>query len=478
MTRTDAGSAARCRGAALAPGCAPAAAPAPWASRGAARGGWSRCAPRSVPAPAPREEHGAEHVGGAARTAHGNARWPWTTATRLDRATADLDPPFAVVDLDAFDANAADLVRRAGGKPIRVASKSVRCRALLDRVLARAGFRGDHGVHAARGAVAARPRLRRPRSSPTRPPTAPRCAELAADDARGRRDHDHGRRRRAARPRRRGRAARGARADPRLPRPRRVLAAAAAGGCTSARGARRVHSPAQAAALAREVVARAGLPAGRAHGLRGADRRRRRRAARQARCCGAAIRAMQRRSAARAARSGAPRRRGRPRGRRRWSSSTAAAPAASSATARRGRGHRGRRRLGPLRPDAVRRLPRASRRGPPRCSRCPSSAGPAPASRPCSAAATSPPGPAGADRLPLPYLPAGLRARRPRGRGRGADAAARRARPTALRVGDRVWFRHAKAGELCERFDALHLVDGDAVPDVVPTYRGEGSTFL
>ena len=34
--------------------------------------------------------------------------------------------------------------------------------------------------------------------------------------------------------------------------------------------------------------------------------------------------------------------------------------------------------------------------------------------------------------------------------------------PTALRIGDRVWFRHAKAGELCERFDALHLVEGDA----------------
>src|SRR3954453_15715626 len=61
---------------------------------------------------------------------------------RLDRATADLDPPFAVVDLDAFDANAADLLRRAGGKPIRVASKSVRSRAILRRVLARPGFPG------------------------------------------------------------------------------------------------------------------------------------------------------------------------------------------------------------------------------------------------------------------------------------------------------------------------------------------------
>jgi D-serine deaminase-like pyridoxal phosphate-dependent protein len=61
---------------------------------------------------------------------------------RYDRATAHLDAPLAIVDLEAFDANADDLVRRAGGKPIRVASKSVRCRALLERVLERDGFAG------------------------------------------------------------------------------------------------------------------------------------------------------------------------------------------------------------------------------------------------------------------------------------------------------------------------------------------------
>ena len=65
--------------------------------------------------------------------------------TRTDhwaRATAGLPAPLVAVDLDAFDANADDLVRRAGGLPIRVASKSVRCRTLLDRVLARPGFSG------------------------------------------------------------------------------------------------------------------------------------------------------------------------------------------------------------------------------------------------------------------------------------------------------------------------------------------------
>ncbi len=58
------------------------------------------------------------------------------------RATAGLPAPLVAVDLDAFDANADDLVRRAGGLPVRVASKSVRCRTLLDRVLARPGFAG------------------------------------------------------------------------------------------------------------------------------------------------------------------------------------------------------------------------------------------------------------------------------------------------------------------------------------------------
>ena len=47
-----------------------------------------------------------------------------------------------MVDLDAFDANADDLVRRAGGKPVRVASKSLRVPALIARALAHDGFAG------------------------------------------------------------------------------------------------------------------------------------------------------------------------------------------------------------------------------------------------------------------------------------------------------------------------------------------------
>ncbi|HYM53845.1 MAG TPA: amino acid deaminase/aldolase, partial [Solirubrobacteraceae bacterium] len=61
---------------------------------------------------------------------------------RLERATAGLQAPFALVDLDAMWGNAADMERRAAAKPIRLASKSLRCRVLQERVLARDGFKG------------------------------------------------------------------------------------------------------------------------------------------------------------------------------------------------------------------------------------------------------------------------------------------------------------------------------------------------
>ena len=59
----------------------------------------------------------------------------------LDSATFGLEPPFAAVDLDAFDANLAELTRRAGGVPLRLASKSLRVRTLEERAM-KAGFRG------------------------------------------------------------------------------------------------------------------------------------------------------------------------------------------------------------------------------------------------------------------------------------------------------------------------------------------------
>ncbi|WP_196780990.1 amino acid deaminase/aldolase [Nocardioides sambongensis] len=67
-------------------------------------------------------------------------------AQRLNGAVrAEREPlgtPIFVVDLDAFDTNAADLVRRAGDTPIRVASKSLRVPALIRRALERPGFAG------------------------------------------------------------------------------------------------------------------------------------------------------------------------------------------------------------------------------------------------------------------------------------------------------------------------------------------------
>jgi D-serine deaminase-like pyridoxal phosphate-dependent protein len=47
-----------------------------------------------------------------------------------------------------------------------------------------------------------------------------------------------------------------------------------------------------------------------------------------------------------------------------------------------------------------------------------------------------------------------------------------------LRPGDRVWFRHAKAGELCEHVDNLHIVRGNAIERSVLTYRSDGCAFL
>jgi D-serine deaminase-like pyridoxal phosphate-dependent protein len=86
-------------------------------------------------------------------------------------------------------------------------------------------------------------------------------------------------------------------------------------------------------------------------------------------------------------------------------------------------------------------------------------------------------GPGDRARLPRPHLPSGLRLDPREGAGEvqtpllgpGADA---------LEIGDRVWMRHAKAGELCERFDRLYLIEGDRIVDEVPTYRGEGRCFL
>src|SRR5690606_18706080 len=63
--------------------------------------------------------------------------WPALTA-----ATHDLDAPVGVLAVEALASNAFDMLERAQGMPIRVASKSVRVRGVLDAVLALPGYRG------------------------------------------------------------------------------------------------------------------------------------------------------------------------------------------------------------------------------------------------------------------------------------------------------------------------------------------------
>lgn len=86
-------------------------------------------------------------------------------------------------------------------------------------------------------------------------------------------------------------------------------------------------------------------------------------------------------------------------------------------------------------------------------------------------------GAATADRLPTPYLPEGLHFDRQEGAGE-VQTPLRGVGARRLRIGDRVYLRHAKAGELCERFGSLYLVEGDRIADQVPTYRGDGRDFL
>lgn len=92
-------------------------------------------------------------------------------------------------------------------------------------------------------------------------------------------------------------------------------------------------------------------------------------------------------------------------------------------------------------------------------------------------------GPVSATRVPLPVgfsnavrgvTRGGLKMIRNEGAGevqtplRGAESVA---------IGDRIWFRHAKAGEVCERFDTLYVIDADGGRTAVPTYRGESKNF-
>lgn len=84
-------------------------------------------------------------------------------------------------------------------------------------------------------------------------------------------------------------------------------------------------------------------------------------------------------------------------------------------------------------------------------------------------------GPPGNDRTPTPVWPTGLRFLPREGAGEVQSPVTG---ASALKVGDRVWLRHAKSGEFAEHVNEVALVDGDALVGSTPTYRGEGKAFL
>jgi len=87
-------------------------------------------------------------------------------------------------------------------------------------------------------------------------------------------------------------------------------------------------------------------------------------------------------------------------------------------------------------------------------------------------------GPAGPDKVPLPVLPPGLRYLPLEGAGEVSTPLLLPRDCPELRLGDPLFFQHAKAGELCERFNELYLLRGGEIVGQVPTYRGEGGCFL
>lgn len=390
-------------------------------------------------------------------------------ARRLSDAAATIAPgeagtPLMLVDLDAYDANAADLVRRAGGTPVRLASKSVRVPALVDRAMA-AGFRGllayqlrEALWHAERGVDdvlmgyptvdrAALARLTGDlRERVTLMVDSPAHLDVVAaattdpDGVRICLDVDAGLQ---------------------LPRGGHV-------------GPKRspLREPEQVAALAREAVRRgfrvrgvmtyegqvAGLqdrvPTDRARslairGIKAASvRQLRRRRADVARALADVVDL----ELWNAGGSGSV-------------ETSAADPVVTEVAAGSGLlvpGLFDHYRSFAPRPAAYFGVPVVRR--------------PGPGVATVGGGGLIASGAAGPDRLPLPWAPSALRLTALEGAGEvqtplvgpGADA---------LAVGDLVWFRHAKAGEPAEHTDRVHLVRGDRVVGCVPTYRGLGLTW-
>ncbi len=83
----------------------------------------------------------------------------------------------------------------------------------------------------------------------------------------------------------------------------------------------------------------------------------------------------------------------------------------------------------------------------------------------------------GKDKIPYPYLPKGFELTANEGAGEVQTPIVYKGNEE-LKIGDPIFLRHSKAGELCERFNYLYLVSDGKIVEKVPTYRGEGQCFL
>ena len=392
---------------------------------------------------------------------------------RFERATAQLDPPFAIVDLNAFESNALDLVTRAAGKPIRVASKSVRCRYLQQKVLASPGFEGTLAFTLPEALWLAQNDFNDiVVAYPTTHRTALRdLAQLMSErsnlrvavmiDSVEQLDFIDD--------------VVGARTAP----IQICLDVDASWWLLGGRvriGAKRspIREPGQATSLAEEVLRRKGFRlvglmayeaqiAGVGDAPPGKPLR------------GLAIRVMQSRSAQELAQRRArvieavekvvPLEfvNGGGTGSIEGTVSEEHITEVAAGSGLFGPALFGTYRGFSPRPAALFALSVVRRPGPKVAT--------------VLGGGYLASGPGDKSRLPVPYLPSGLKLDPLEGAGEvqtpvHGDAAA------PLRVGERVYFRHAKAGELCERFNSLHLIQGDRIVDEVPTYRGEGRSFL
>ncbi|MGF7235985.1 MAG: amino acid deaminase/aldolase [Frankia sp.] len=415
-----------------------------------------------------------------------------TNWKRIETATAALDPPFAVVDGVAFDANAADLADRAGGRPIRVATKSVRSRALLRRALERPGFAGvlayslaeavwlaealepQDGPIAGTGAydrVGHRPDVvvgyptadQAALRALVTNPTALRRITLMVDsvDQLDLIDNVVGSGSRPDHP------------DLRICIDMDASLRFAAGRVHIGVLRSPVHTAREAAALARAVVERPGRrlvgvmayeaqiagvgddppgPRGRAIAVRAMQAVSRAELRRRRQAVITAVRAVSPLEFVNGGGTGSVER-------------TAREPAVTEVAAGSGL-------YGPTLFDAYRAFsPRAAA-----LFALPVVRRPGPGVVTVAGGGWIASGPIGADRAPVPVHPAGLNLVPLEGAGE-VQTPLRGAAADQLRVGDRVWFRHAKAGELCEHVNELHVIEADGSVRTVTTYRGDGKAF-